>query len=145
MEKEQMRTNMDPLTPATSTLSPAISHIAETAAALSASITEHALPKTPSKVSAAPSRSSSPAGGAAGKGDERERQRQTVRWVLDAPRRLRARVAAGEVVAARTEWEEVRALLARWAGVQGVEDVKVACEEALAGEEEEEEEDGKKE
>ncbi|KKY14784.1 hypothetical protein UCDDS831_g07960 [Diplodia seriata] len=69
----KMRTNMDPLTPATSTLSPAISHIAETATALSASIAEHALPK---------SRSSSPAsvdGNGKKKVDEKEKQRQTVR------------------------------------------------------------------
>lgn len=123
-ESLQMRTNMDPLTPATSTLSPAISHIAETASALSASIAEHALPK---------SRSSSPASvDGKKKVDEKEKQRQTVRWVLDAPRRLRAKVAAGEEEEARKEWEEISRLLEKWKGVQGAEEVKVACEEALA-------------
>ncbi|KAK0653811.1 Vacuolar protein sorting-associated protein 51-like protein [Lasiodiplodia hormozganensis] len=120
----KMRTNMDPLTPATSTLSPAISHIAETASALSASIAEHALPK---------SRSSSPASvDGKKKVDEKEKQRQTVRWVLDAPRRLRAKVAAGEEEEARKEWEEISRLLEKWKGVQGAEEVKMACEEALA-------------
>ncbi|KAF9639310.1 hypothetical protein BFW01_g11116 [Lasiodiplodia theobromae] len=123
-ESLQMRTNMDPLTPATSTLSPAISHIAETASALSASIAEHALPK---------SRSSSPASvDGKKKVDEKEKQRQTVRWVLDAPRRLRAKVAAGEEEEARKEWEEISRLLENWKGVQGAEEVKMACEEALA-------------
>ncbi|OJD35917.1 vacuolar protein sorting-associated protein 51 [Diplodia corticola] len=123
----KMRTNMDPLTPATSTLSPAISHIAETATALSASIAQHALPK---------SRSSSPAsvvdgGGKKKKVDEKEKQRQTVRWVLDAPRRLRVKVDAGEVEEAAKEWEEIRGLLEKWNGVQGVDEVKMACEEAM--------------
>lgn len=119
-----MRTNMDPLTPATSTLSPAISHIAETAAALSASITEHAMPK---------SRSSSPlsADGGNKKIDEKERQRQTVRWVLDAPRRLRAKTADGKVDEAKKDWEEIKGLLEKWDGVKGVEEVRIACEEAL--------------
>ncbi|KAF4308614.1 vacuolar protein sorting-associated protein 51 [Botryosphaeria dothidea] len=120
----KMRTNMDPLTPATSTLSPAISHIAETAAALSASITEHAMPK---------SRSSSPlsADGGNKKIDEKERQRQTVRWVLDAPRRLRAKTADGKVDEAKKDWEEIKGLLEKWDGVKGVEEVRIACEEAL--------------
>lgn len=119
-----MRTNMDPLTPATSTLSPAISHIAETAAALSASITEHAMPK---------SRSSSPlsADGGNKKIDEKETQRQTVRWVLDAPRRLRAKTADGNVNEAKKDWEEIKGLLEKWGGVKGVEEVRNACEEAL--------------
>ncbi|KAL1637233.1 hypothetical protein SLS58_009420 [Diplodia intermedia] len=137
----KMRTNMDPLTPATSTLSPAISHIAETATALSASIAEHALPK---------SRSSSPAsvdGNGKKKVDEKEKQRQTVRWVLDAPRRLRAKVGAGEMGEADKEWEEIRAVLGKWNGVQGVEEVRMACEEAMASRSgsASEEEEGRKE
>ncbi|KAH7049438.1 Vps51/Vps67-domain-containing protein [Macrophomina phaseolina] len=132
----KMRTNMDPLTPATSTLSPAISHIAETASALSASITEHAMPK---------SRSSSPLSTDGGdkKIDDKEKQRQTVRWVLDAPRRFRAKVAEGKVDEAKNEWEEIQGLLEKWNGVKGVQEVRKACEDALVLREEAAEEDKK--
>lgn len=127
---------MDPLTPATSTLSPAISHIAETASALSASIAEHAMPK---------SRSSSPLStdGADKKIDDKEKQRQTVRWVLDAPRRFRAKVAEGKVDEAKNEWEEIQGLLEKWNGVKGVQEVRKACEDALVLREEAPEEDKK--
>ncbi|KAL1620215.1 hypothetical protein SLS56_009761 [Neofusicoccum ribis] len=134
----KMRTNMDPLTPATSTLSPAISHIAETAAALSASITEHAMHGS--------SRSSSPASVDGGKKmDEKEKQRQTVRWVLDTPRRLRANVAAGNADAAKADWAEVKVLLEKWKGVQGVEEVRTSCEEALVAEKADEEDEQRNE
>lgn len=113
---------MDPLTPATSTLAPAISHIAETATALSSElasrdsqvkeavkiVTEEAMHKK-----------------------ERNDQRNTVRWILDAPRRLRESIAAGEHEAAEEDWEEVRQLLQQWGNVKGIAEVKEACEEAL--------------
>ncbi|KAK8217986.1 Vps51/Vps67-domain-containing protein [Phyllosticta capitalensis] len=118
---KKMRTNMDPLTPHTSTLGPAIAHIAETATALSASIIEHAVP---------PHRIKSPS--PPGRMDEKERQRQTVRWVLDTPRRLRSKTANGEKVAAAQEYDEVKVLLDKWKGVKGVDELRKECEEALA-------------
>lgn len=118
---KKMRTNMDPLTPHTSTLGPAIAHIAETATALSVSIIEHAVP---------PHRIQSPS--PPGIVDDKERQRQTVRWVLDTPRRLRSKVAHGDKAAAAQEFEEVDALLQKWDGVKGVDELRKECQEALA-------------
>ncbi|KAK3062730.1 hypothetical protein LTS18_003474 [Coniosporium uncinatum] len=117
----KMRTNMDPLTPATSTLSPAISHIAETASALSSSLAERAGPIANSE---------SAANSAA---EDKERQKQTVRWVLDAPQRIRILVSDEKPDAARAEWEEVHPLLDKWNGVQGVEELKRECEQILKG------------
>jgi vacuolar protein sorting-associated protein 51 len=105
---------MDPLTPATSTLAPAISHIAETAATLSRELSEqvrrqeHAadVGRTPREV-------------------------QTVRWVLDAPRRFQQLLAEDGRAEAEDEWKTVRALLDKWSGVDGASDVKRQCERVL--------------
>jgi len=105
---------MDPLTPATSTLAPAISHIAETAAALSRELaaqvgrTEHA----------------ADGGGMA-------REVRTVRWVLDAPRRFQQLLAEESRAEAEDEWKTIRALLDKWSGVDGASDVKRQCERVL--------------
>ncbi|KAK4556288.1 hypothetical protein LTR86_006432 [Recurvomyces mirabilis] len=60
-----------------------------------------------------------------------EQQRQTVRWVLDAPRRLGQMVGDGKHAEAEAEKDEVLALLASWRGVSGVEEVRSGCEAAL--------------
>lgn len=116
-----MRTNMDPLTPATSTLSPAVSHIAETAALLATSFRDRS--------------SGSNIEGAEGKRESknaRRRQEQaTVRWVLAAPTRLKAmREAGGEEEAAK-DWTEVQRLLGRWEGVAGVEELRSTCTKVM--------------
>lgn len=116
-----MRTNMDPLTPATSTLAPAIAHIAETATALSTSLSSRTTAKE--------------LGEADTKDARKEKQRQTVRWVLNAPRRIQYLIQEDKRDAAEAEWEDVRRLLDKWKGVQGVEEVRVRCEAALKGEE----------
>jgi len=117
---------MDPLIPATSTLSPAISHIAETAAALSTSLVQ---------------KTSHVQGNTAADGAEqtdqhlqsegKEQQRQTVQWALDTPRRLRIMVAEGQRDAADAEWTEMQKLLVKWEGVEGVEELRNRCEAAL--------------
>lgn len=107
----KMRTNMDPLTPATSTLTPAISHIAETAQQLSSSL-KQLVPDMPRE-------------------DPKRKQRQTVRWVLGAPSRLRRLRSEGKVEEAQKDLEEVSKLLEKWKGVQGVEEVKKECEEIM--------------
>ncbi|KAK3720569.1 hypothetical protein LTR37_003618 [Vermiconidia calcicola] len=111
-----MREKMDPLTPTTSTLSPAIGHIAETAASLSADLrTSHAK--------------------ASSEGDTtyktRQGQQATVRWVLAAPERLQASVARGWMDRARADWQEVSMLLNKWDGVRGVDNVRKRCLQAL--------------
>lgn len=115
-----MRMNMDPLTPATSTLSPAVSHIAETAALLATSFRERS-----------PASKNDGVEGERESTNSRRRQEQaTVRWVLAAPTRLRAMLEAGgeeEEEEAVKEWTEVQQLLGKWDGVAGVEELKITC------------------
>jgi len=105
---------MDPLTPATSTLAPAISHIAETAATLSRELSEQV----------GREERAADAGG-------RTREVQTVRWVLDASRRLQQLLEEGRRSEAEDEWKTVRALLEKWSGVDGVSEVMRQCERVL--------------
>ena len=109
-----MRTNMEPLIPTTSTLSPAIAHIAETASALASSVRQ--------RTSA--SNLSEPSSGGERKGGKKHLQRATVRWVLNAPKRLRE---TKDEETARRDWEEVRGLLERWERTEGVERVRREC------------------
>ncbi|KAL8901154.1 MAG: hypothetical protein Q9192_000689 [Flavoplaca navasiana] len=106
----RMRTNMDPLTPTTSTLTPAVAHIAETAASLAASLQDR--------------NTQAPRDEAL---EKKERQKQTVRWVLAAPNRLRGLVEGDRLEEARKNWEEVQKLLEKWDGVQGVDELKRQC------------------
>jgi hypothetical protein len=111
---------MDPLTPATSTLAPAISHIAETTSTLSTQLSEHVPPQRNLEWK------------------RKENEKQTVRWVLDSPRRLQQYVDDGQRADAESDWETVRGLLDKWKDVSGVEAVRAACEEAMAAEDLEE-------
>jgi hypothetical protein len=106
--------NMDPLTPTTSTLAPAISHIAETAATLSRELATNV-----------------PANGAP-IALRHPKAVQTVQWVLDAPDRLEQLLLDDKRDEAQKDWETVRALLDKWEGVKGVEDIRIACEKALS-------------
>ncbi|KAL8711083.1 MAG: hypothetical protein Q9220_004464 [cf. Caloplaca sp. 1 TL-2023] len=115
----KMRSNMDPLTPSTSTLAPAISHIAETAASLAktvpnSNITE-AIADDEARV-------------------KKQRQKETVRWVLAAPDRLKKLVAEGRREEAIADWAEVQRLLEKWKGVQGTEEVRDQCSEVMTTE-----------
>ncbi|KAI9727817.1 MAG: hypothetical protein M1834_007964 [Cirrosporium novae-zelandiae] len=117
----KMQLNMDPLSPATSTLAPAISHIVETAAALAESMKENhgALSARSEKRQQDTS-------------SEKGRQQQTVRWVLDAPRRLGDMIDEGNVENAQAEWKEISLLLDRWKNVKGVTEIRTECEQVLA-------------
>jgi vacuolar protein sorting-associated protein 51 len=108
-----MRRNMDPLTPATSTLAPAISHIAETAATLSKELAAHVSPSKQANT------------------DGRAKEVQTVRWVLDAPRRFRYMLDNDRKADVEDEWTVIKGLLDKWKGVEGVTEVKRQCEQAL--------------
>lgn len=117
----RMRDNMDPLTPTTSTLSPAVAHIAETARGLVA-------------------RAGNGNGGKEADGGEerrelekvRSRQRDTVRWVLGTPRRLGLMIDEGRVEDAKRDWEEIQGILRRWRDVAGVEELRDECEKTMS-------------
>ena len=106
-----MREKMDPVTPTTSTLTPAIGHIAETAASLSNELRKsHAAPSPDMEAQ-----------------KKKQEQQATVRWVLAAPSRLRVLVGDGRREEAERQWEDVQGLLEKWSGVRGVEEVRRAC------------------
>ncbi|KAF1839688.1 hypothetical protein BDW02DRAFT_539101 [Decorospora gaudefroyi] len=128
----RMRGNMDPLAPTTHTLGPAIAHIAETAATLSSSLQDNHQSKAQGlgieiRVEQ-------------DKGEETEaakkrRQRETVRWVLDTPRRLREMIDQDRDEEAEKEWEEVSKLLDQWKDVAGVQELRDECEVIMEEEE----------
>lgn len=111
-----MREKMDPLTPTTSTLTPAIAHIAETASNLTVGLKRSL---------------GEPAAEARSKTMTRKKQQDVVRWVLAAPERIRVDMEAGNEEAARYEWEKVSSVLEQWPAVKGVDGVRRACLEAL--------------
>lgn len=118
----RMRTNMDPMAPTTHTLGPAISHIAETAASLARDM--GALPRpTESKEESAESKPRA----------RKAKEVETVRWVLDTPRRLRQAVREGKKDQAVKEWKEVEVLLDKWKSVPGVQELQETCDEILEG------------
>ncbi|CAF9907158.1 hypothetical protein IMSHALPRED_005454 [Imshaugia aleurites] len=117
----KMRDNMDPLTPTTSTLSPAVAHIAETARGLVAGVGVGDAGKE--------------AGGGEGNeevGRVRRGQRDTVRWVLGTPRRLGVLLDEGRVEDARRDWEEIEGFLQRWRDVAGVDELRKDCEKTMS-------------
>lgn len=131
----RMRTNMDPLAPTTHTLSPAISHIAETAASLSTSM--QGMQHPPSglgidiKIHGADLEHTEEQA-------RKKKEKATVKWVLDTPRRLHALVNDNREEEAAREWEQVGRILARWKGVPGVDELRQECEAILEGESESE-------
>jgi vacuolar protein sorting-associated protein 51 len=130
-----MRTNMDPLAPTTHTLSPAISHIAETAASLSTSM--HGLQQGPMglgiDVRVEPVQDEAES--------RRNNEKETVRWVLDTPRRLQALIDQDKEEEAEKEWAEVKSILVKWKRVAGVQELAQQCEEILQEEEEDDEDE----
>ena len=108
---KNMREKMDPLTPTTSTLTPAIGHIAETAASLSSDLKRSHTASAPELEAQVRQRD----------------QKTTVRWVLDAPTRLRVLLENDQKDEAEKQWAEVSNLLSKWDGVRGVSEVRQAC------------------
>ena len=113
---KRMRTNMAPLTPATSTLVPAVAHIAETAKQLALKAQESPVQSHSDEAANSDRQSLRPTA-----------DKATVRWGLDTPRRIT------ELGPAAAEWELVRKLLRSWQGVEGVDRVQEECERALQG------------
>lgn len=99
-----MRENVDPMAPVTTTLEPAVKHIADVAGDIA---------------------------GSRGVGSDKERQKDTVRWVLGAPDRLKELKEQGKEDEMGREWDEVKGLLEQWEGVKGVYEVRRKCEEVV--------------
>lgn len=101
----RMRENVDPMAPVTTTLEPAVKHIADVATSI------------------ADTRNA---------GDvERQRQKEVVRWVLGAPERLKGLKEQGKEEEMKKEWDQVRGLLEKWEGVRGVDEVRRQCEDVV--------------
>lgn len=67
--------------------------------------------------------------------DKKRRQKETVKWVLDTPRRLQILVDQEREEEAEKEWEEVSAILDKWKGVAGVQELREQCEAIMQEEE----------
>jgi len=74
-------------------------------------------------------------GGDDEKTKKQREQRESVRWVLKAPERLKGLVAERKIEEAEREWETIEGLLEKWQGVQGVDAVRSSCLAALGREE----------
>ncbi|KAA8914675.1 Vps51/Vps67-domain-containing protein [Sphaerosporella brunnea] len=107
----KMRASMEPLTPTTNTLEPAVSHIEGVSRGLVEGM-----------------RAASPGPGGTYKGVE------TVKWALKAPEKIRELVKGGEREEAEKVWERLKGLCQTWEGTKGVEEVKKRGEQALKGE-----------
>lgn len=114
----RMRTSMDPLAPMTTTLEPAIGHIAQTASSLRDNLRAKTTQTTPQRPG--------PSLPADDKAD-------TVRWVLDTPRRLEDLMLAGKNEEAEADWLEVKSLIDKWEGVKGVEEIGEKAKAIIGG------------
>jgi len=124
----RMRGNMDPLAPTTHTLGPAIAHIAETATSLSSSMQgAQAKPEEGLGISVRIEQDTTETEAAA----QKQNQRETVRWVLDTPRRLRELIDQEQDAEAEQEWEKVSKILDNWKDVAGVKELRDECENIM--------------
>ncbi|KAL2000922.1 hypothetical protein VTN02DRAFT_2459 [Thermoascus thermophilus] len=114
--RQSMEERGAPLT-MTKTLGPAVSFVAETAGGLIREGEEQRRQVREAK--------------SAQEDDRKHAERETVRWVLAAPERLRKLIGEGKREEAEKDWEEVDGLLKKWEGVKGVAEVRTACEEAM--------------
>ncbi|KAF2723425.1 hypothetical protein K431DRAFT_22191 [Polychaeton citri CBS 116435] len=110
---KKMRGNMEPLDPATTTLTPAIAHISETAAQLSRSLQQHV---PGSDIASEPASSE-------------VQKMEAVRWVVEAPARLSNLVKGGKKDKAYQQYSEVKPILDRWQHVKGVHELGQQCRE----------------
>ncbi|RMZ70262.1 vacuolar sorting-associated 51 [Pyrenophora seminiperda CCB06] len=130
----RMRGNMDPLAPTTHTLGPAISHIAETAASLSSSLHEsHQCKEEGLGISIHIEQDQ----GDKAEAEKKKRQKETVKWVLDTPRRLQELIDQEQDEQAEKDWQEISRILDKWKDVAGVEELRQRCEDIMEEEEDE--------
>ena len=63
--------------------------------------------------------------------EDKSVEKETVKWALDTPRRLKELLSSGRRSEAEGDWGEIKALLAKWEGVSGVDELKEQCEEIM--------------
>ncbi|KAL2374008.1 hypothetical protein BDBG_01974 [Blastomyces gilchristii SLH14081] len=100
----------------TKTLTPAVGFVAETAAALIQEQEKSLLERDDPK--------EEPHG-------DLDRERETVRWALASPTRLKELLDDGKREEAERDWKEIERLLVKWKGVKGVDKLRTACEEIM--------------
>lgn len=61
----------------------------------------------------------------------KQQKQDLVKWVLDAPNRLKKLIEEDKDEEAEKEWDNVKKYLDAWEGVKGVEKVKKACEDVM--------------
>ncbi|MCJ1274066.1 hypothetical protein MMC21_001860 [Puttea exsequens] len=116
----RMRSNMEPATPTTSMLGPAVGHIADVAGQLAREAREREERRSGKRVE-----------GGDEEGEKKRRQRETVRWVIGTPRRLGVLLDEGGRGDAESDWEEVKGFLDRWDGVGGVQEIRDECDRIM--------------
>ena len=63
--------------------------------------------------------------------ENKKQQHATVRWVLDAPRRLKSLQEDGKREEAARDWGEIRSLLETWKVVKGASEIQEQCERIM--------------
>lgn len=102
---------MEPLAPTTSTLGPAIAHIAQVSASLVQNI-------PPSPVATTfPS--------------SNKRNKETVAWALACPEKIEELVRDGQGKEAERVFALLEAILGKWQGVRGTEELRQKAKKAL--------------
>ena len=104
---------MDQLTPTTSTLEPAVAHIADTAAELSrgSSVSIERKPVSAMELS------------------KKSKARDTVIWALSSPRRFQKLIEQGQHDVVRAEHKEVLRLIEVWGDIPGTHELLKKCED----------------
>lgn len=109
-----MRANMEPLAPTTSTLGPAIAHIAQVSASLAETI-----PPSPMAPTSAEFNASS------------KKKKEVVAWALSSPEWIEELVKDGKREEAERVWGVLEGLLGKWEGVKGVSELRGRAKGAL--------------
>ena len=114
-----MRNNMEPATPATSTLGHSVGHIADVAGTLAGEAKRRgAIDETGQEESKELAKKT-------------KRERDTVEWVVGTPRRLEIFLNQGMKEDAEKDWVEIKGLLEKWSGVPGVEELRDECQRIM--------------
>src|ERR1700733_7040341 len=108
-----MRSNMDPLAPATSTLAPAIAHIAETSVGLATELEKQSLDERTAEQT------------------RKERQLQIIRRATKGPDTLKLLLDGGRRDEAMKEWAMIQRILDRLNAIPGSQEVRLRCEQVL--------------